>query len=381
MQVAVQLEFKADRKEPLGDLIRRIAALFASTGLEPAIQATFSDGPAGIRTSSAVERALKKHPHLAPLEKNDSPMPGGGLPPIRRLTNSDPSIAFPIADVLVLADGIPRSLPFHAVSVHFGHQEFGRVVFPVGLTPPTGIAIGDGWWVNGRNRSLSAFYAVDGERSSKKLPDPPAAVAAILAGLGKPKRTAQFVASQVVAAPTERAADQVQPAVAREAVAIGPILAKYRSGMKAFIERLKLPYDLPPANDARRGSLGASGPLKPALVAAFKPRGYDCRSGSGTFTLRRRAPTNHVVDIELDVGSWSRSLTFMFHVHGPGFTATLMPPVTARDDARQYPIGDTANWEQIVANVAVIVEELERTFVVEITAAVEPAPEWFDPGR
>ena len=58
-----------------------------------------------------------------------------------------------------------------------------------------------------------------------------------------------------------------------------------------------------------------------------------------------------------------------------------MPPVTRRDDGRQYPIGDTANWERIVANLAAIVDELERTFVVDVEQAVGPAPAWFDPGR
>ena len=78
--------------------------------------------------------------------------------------------------------------------------------------------------------------------------------------------------------------------------------------------------------------------------------------------------------------TWSRSLTLMFRVLGPGFNATLTPPVSVRDDARQYPIGDTANWERIVANIAAIVDELERTFVPEIEAAVGSAPEWFEPG-
>jgi hypothetical protein len=52
-----------------------------------------------------------------------------------------------------------------------------------------------------------------------------------------------------------------------------------------------------------------------------------------------------------------------------------------RDGSRQYPIGDTSNWEQIVANIAAVVDELDRTFVSEIVAAVDPAPEWFEPGR
>jgi hypothetical protein len=268
------------------------------------------------------------------------------------------------------------------VSVHFGHADFGKLSgFVPGLAPPTGIAIGDGWWVNGRNRSLSAFYVVEADATSKKLPDPPTAIGAILAGLGKPKRTAQLVAPGEPAIAPATTAGSAPPSVPQEIALISPIVSKYRSGMKALIERIGLPHDLPPAAEARQRSLGASGPLKPTLVEAFKPRGYDCRGGSGTFTLRRRTKTNHIVEVDLDVGTWSRSLTFMFHVRGPAFNATLMPPVTARDDPRQYPIGDTANWQRIVANMGAIVDELERTFVPEIEEAAGPAPEWFEPGK
>ena len=130
MNVAVQVEFKADRKEPLGDVVRRVVALFQQSGLAPEILATFSDGPGGILNISAVERAIKKYPHLARFERNDPPLKGVAIPPIRRLTNSDTSDPFPIADVLALADGVPRSLPFHAVSIHFGHADFGKASFP-----------------------------------------------------------------------------------------------------------------------------------------------------------------------------------------------------------------------------------------------------------
>jgi hypothetical protein len=371
VNVAVQVEFKTDRKEPLGELIRRVAELFDRNGLQAEVVATFSDGPGGIRHTSAVERALKKHPHLGRFERNDAPLQGPGLPTIRRLTNGEASNPFPMTDILALADGVPRSLPFHAVSVQFGHADFGRATFPLGVAPPTGITISDGWWVSGRIRGLHAFYAVEGDAASKKLPDPPSAIAAIFASLGKPKRKAQFIA------PTRPLTPSAAPQLAR----VRAIVVKYRSGMKALVERIGLPYDLPPGKDVLRASLGARGPLKPTLVDVFTPRGYDCRGDSGTFTLRRRTRADHVVEIELDVGTWSRSLTFMFHVYGPEFTATLMPPVTLHGDAGQYPIGDTASWERIVANMAAIVDELDRTFVVEIDDAAGQAPEWFDPGR
>jgi hypothetical protein len=378
MHVAVQLEFKADRKEPLGDLIRRVAAQFEAAGLEPTITASFSDGPSGLRVTSAVERALKKYPHLAALDRQDVPVPlVPNLPAVRRLSNIDSAAVFALADVTALADGVPRSLPFHAVHVVFAHAGFGTIVLPMGISPHAGVTIGDSWWVNGRMRSMTAFYSVEGAAASKTLPDPPPPIAAVLGGLGKTKSKAHFVAPEPAApdAPADAAS------IPREARAIREVIQKYRKDMPATLERIGLPHDLPPASEARRASLGASGPLKPALVDAFAARGYDCRGGSGMFTLRRRTAANHIVDIELDVGTWSRSVTFMFSVRGPRFNATLIPPVTRRDASPQYPIGNTANWERIVANIATIVEELDRTFVPEIEGVADPAPAWFDPGR
>ena len=107
MNVAVQVELKAEKKEPLGALLRRIADQFERGGLQPKILATFSDGPGGIRPTSAVERAIRKHPHLARFERDDAPLQG--IPTIRRLTNADASDPFPWSDLLALADGVPRS--------------------------------------------------------------------------------------------------------------------------------------------------------------------------------------------------------------------------------------------------------------------------------
>jgi hypothetical protein len=193
-------------------LVRRAADAFEAAGLAPTIVASFNDSPGAIRKRSAVERAVRKYPHLVRFERDDAPLQTAGIPRIRRLTNvdasspDDPEKPFPIADLLALADGVPRSLPFHGVSVTLRHADFGRIEgFPVNMTPRTGITITDGWWVNGRTRDLTAYYAVEGESAAKKLPDPPAAVGAILASLGKPQRSAQFVAPGV-AAPSQDAA-------------------------------------------------------------------------------------------------------------------------------------------------------------------------------
>jgi hypothetical protein len=373
MQVAVRMEFKAERREPLGVLIRRVAAQFERAGVQPTIVASFSDGPGGI-TTSAVDRALKKYPQLTPFERDDAPSPR--MAPIRRLTNRGVPQPFAMADVLALADGVPRSLPFHGATVHFGHDDFGQATASAWrAAPEPGITIHDSWWVNGRKRALFVLYLVDADPAANRLPSPPASIHAILEALGKPRATAQFVArSSDTKASTEGGASAV-------ASDIAAIVAKYSSCMPSLIERLGLPHDLPPQNEARQMNLGGSGPLKPALVRAFASRGFDCHGATGTFTLRRRTAENHVVELALDVGTWSRSVIVMLRVRGPGSSATLHVPLSTRAQVGQYPIGDVENWERIVENLAMIVDELERTFVKEVEAAVGRAPEWFGPGR
>jgi hypothetical protein len=376
MRIAVQVELKADRREPLGALVRRVAAQFQQEAIQPTIVAFFTDSPGGT-TTSAVDRALKKYPHLAAFERKDSPVPG--MPSIRGLTNPDVQHTFEIKDLLALADGVPRSLPFHTIAIQFRHAEFGQAVPNASPAAPSlGVTIHDSWWVNGRKRTLTALYSVDVDAACDKLPDPPRAVRAILVGFGKPRKSRQFILKPSnAAAPNETGASTV----ASDRTAIAPIVAKHRGGLRSLIERLGLPHDLPPENQARQINRGASGPLKPTLVNVFGPRGFDCHGGSGIFTLQRRTTGNHVAELKLDVGTWSRSVTAIFRVRGPGFNAALELPITVRAQGHQYPIGDVENWQRIVGNLATIVDELERTFVKEIEAAVGRAPDWFNPGR
>ena len=75
---------------------------------------------------------------------------------------------------LALADGVTRSLPFQSVNVLLSHADFGKAQdFLVRLTRRPEYRFGDGWWINGRNRSLSAFYAVDADATAEEASDPP----------------------------------------------------------------------------------------------------------------------------------------------------------------------------------------------------------------
>jgi hypothetical protein len=259
--------------------------------------------------------------------------------------------------------------------------------------------IGDAWWINGRMRSLSALTLVDADPASKKLAPLPEPVVVILEACGKIKKTAQApfppVASAAPiapqpAAPQASAPDPAAPdPVAPNPIAPNPdaaravraIVEDYRARFDEILDRAALPHDLPPLRDALQNmALGqTSGPKKPVLVRAFKPLGYDCQAASGTFTLRRRTRGNLTVEISLDVGTWSRSLTAFFKVHGLGFRAVLPLPASRAAGGGQYPIGDAERWQQLVDNLAALVIELDRSFVPDIEAASGPAPEWYRP--
>jgi hypothetical protein len=164
--------------------------------------------------------------------------------------------------------------------------------------------------------------------------------------------------------------------------AVSEVVRGYRARLAEITERIEFPHDLPPAMEARGGTLSfaeKTGPKKPVLLRAFGPMGYDCKSESGVFTLRRKTSSNLTLEISLDVGTWSRSLTGTFSVHGLGFGAPLRLPVSRRAGAMQYPIGDAGRWQKLVDNLAAAVKEFERTFVPAVEAAAGPSPEWYTP--
>jgi hypothetical protein len=383
VHVVLQTTFRANKKEPLAELLERIHAAFIASGLcEPALQFSFSDAPVPGFVSS-VDRVLKRHPDLNRFVSTAAYGPNG--PPIRQISNGPgspaqgESVEFPL--LLAVAGGVPRSFPFHNLSVRFQEPAFGAAS-PLqpglfgSMTP--GIVVTDSWWVNGRQRSLSAVTWVEADPASKKLPSPSVPVATVLAACGKAKSMVQIplVEHPPASAP---AASGVNP---EASVAVGAIVRDYRAALGEAIDRAALPHDLPPSSEARRTTaLGqTTGPKKPVLLRAFKPMGYDCTGGSGTFTLRRRTAGNLTVEVSLDVGTWSRQITAGFLVQGLGFRARLPLPVSKRDmGGVQYPIGDAAQWQRIVENLAALVAEFDRSFVPAVEAAAGPSPEWHRP--
>lgn len=339
--------WRVAKSENSAALLRKVLAASGDLG-PPIVTFLAMDSPVGA-AASATARAVKKFPEVAPLA-TDVKLPGA-TEAIPGLSNAAADGRLPIAMDLLLAvlDGVPRSFPFHQVGV--------TLQWP----PPESaqLHIGDMWWVNGRMRSLTLLCQAEADTAAKKAPAPGPAIQALVEALGKPKSTAIEPADVSIAGPSREFLDIVQ---------------RYRSRLDAHSATLVLPHAFV------SGGVGhAAGPMKPALVAAFGPRGFECRGESGAFFLRRRTPSNHVVELSLDVGTWSHSFTGFLLVHVPGYRATL--PLMVGHGVRQAAIAGADGWLRLVENLCVVVDDLERTFVAEIEAVAGPAPGWFEPGR
>jgi hypothetical protein len=411
-------------------MVERVHGAFLSAGFgEPTVRFALADPPgsleaglvqaiAGIKRVSSIERVVKRWPELERFARVESSAAQRGAK-TRVMSNLMPSGAIEPVDFATLkeiARGVPKSFPCHGLTLHFSAPGFSdgpelaaapdartlstlmRAGVDIGAGHPTsaGISAQDSWWVNGRQRSLSALRVVDADQAAKKLPAPPANVASVLAACGKARKTIQL--PLVIGPPgaqPERV-DHLGVGASETGEAMRAVVHAYRAKMTELLETL--PHDLPQEDQATRNpeltgaGLPATGPKKPDLVRAFAPLGYDCRGESGTFTLQRRTPGNLTVRLLIDVGTWNSAVMASMQVIGlmdaKGFKAALSLPVSRRAARRmvrgvelagQFPIGSPDRWRRIVDNLAALVAALDRSFVPEIEALSGPSPEWFRP--
>jgi hypothetical protein len=375
MRVAMNHSFAASKKEPLAELTGRIRQAFLDAGMrEPTIRFTLM-GSGRVEGDSPIDRVLKRHPEMKRFETFTALIPGGSES--RLLTNASSGEAAEYSTILAIAAGVPRSYSFSAVVLHFHAPAFGERLIGLpkfGHSLP-GVMVTDNRWVNGRHRALSVYTVVEAEEGDKQLPPNPEPVDAVIKACGKVRRTDQV---HLLAPDGRTIVGSIPPA---NVEAVNSIVADYRARIKEVVELAGLPHNLPPAAEIRDQNAGSiAGPRKPALESAFKPMGYSCRGGSGEFHLTRRTSGNLTIELYLDVGTWSHTVSAVFVVQGAGFKASLGIPVAPQDAAYgQYPIGDAAQWQKIVENLAALVRELNRSFVPEIEQAAGPTPAWYQP--
>jgi hypothetical protein len=374
MRVATNHTLAAGKKEPLAELIGRIRQAFLDAGQpEPTIRFTLM-GEGRVEGHSPIERVLKRHPEMKRFETFTKLL--GSPTESRLLTNAASGDAAEYSTLLAIAAGVPRSYPFSAVVLHFHAPAFGERLagLPKFGDMFPGVMITDNRWVSGRHRVLSAYTVVEADEADKKLPANPKPVDAVIQALGKVRRTDQV---HVLAPDGRTIVGSIPP---EKVEAVKAIVADYRARIKEVVELAGLPHNLPPAAEIRLENAGVTaGPRKPALETVFKPMGYGCQGGSGEFHLTRRTSGNLTVELYLDVGTWSHSVSAIFMVKGAGFKASLIIPVTPLGGPGQYPIGDAFQWQKIVENLAAMVRELDLTFVPEVEHAAGPSAAWYEP--
>jgi len=370
MRIALHTVVAVSRKEPLHELVGRVRKAFLDAGLgEPSIRFSLMEASSGKRVS-AIDRALKRYPEMERfLTRHKMAWGGEGA---RTLSNVETGEPAAYATLEAIAAGIPRSLPFHGVVLHFYAAEFGERLIglpAMGHSLP-GVLVRDNRWGGGRERELSVYTVAEVEATDKKLPPNAPAVEAVIKALGKAKKAVQV--------PIRAPGGGLAGSIALESVeAVKAIEADYRARIGELVEAAAMPHRLPPAAEAWQPGVLA-GPRKPVLEAAFKPMGYSCTGGSGVFHLARRTLQNLTVELNLDVGTWSHAVSAIYLVKGAGFQASLGVPV-APERFGQYPIGDAEQWQKIVENLAAMVRELERSFVPAVEQAAGPSPAWYEP--
>lgn len=370
MHVALQTPIAISKKEPLSELAGRIRKAFLDAGLgEPAIRFTLIDAGPGV---SSIDRVLKRLPEMERFITERPLMPG--TRDVRMISNSKTGEPCDYAMLDAIAAGVPRSFPFRSVSLHFHAPEFGERLIglpAMGHSLP-GVLITDNSWVNGRQRTVVVYTVYEASATDKKLPPNAPGVDAVIKACGKAKKAVQVP----IPKPGGGLVTSIPEANQEPVKAVN---ADYRARIAEIATAADLPHTLPPMPEAMTENRGVlAGPRKPALEAAFKPMGYSCRGGSGQFHLTRRTAGNLTVELYLDVGTWSHMVSGNFTVSGAGFRATLGMPL-GPGIFGQYPIGDAAQWQRIVENLAAMVRELDRSFVPEIEQAAGPSPAWYEP--
>lgn len=366
VEIALRADIKVNKAEHTAEMIGRVHAAFLQAQLtNPLVCFTMIDA-AAMKTSS-VERVLKRFPDLKRFDYSAHPWAKAKMQ--RQIGNDfrSPASGEPVdlATLLQIVSGIPKAYPFSTAAVRLTHPLFGAEPHPD--TPQyfsPGVTIENCWALSKRNVSLTTLVIMDADPRRHDLPGPAQPLAAVLEACGRPTLTRQIVLPGQRTAVVQKVAAIAKDTEAR----LGEV-----------VQRARLPHDFSEQDD--HPPRQPIGPRKPALVTAFRPLGYDCRrEGMMVLVCRRRTASNLTVKLHLDFGSWGSLIHPTYSVHGLGFSAAIRLPVSPGFVSYNlHWLVDPLRWQQIVDNLAVLVAELDQSFVPAIDAAAGPNPLWYYP--
>jgi hypothetical protein len=396
--------FRSSKDETEGVVFDRILKLLVATGYNPEkIRFRFEDRPFGIKKTSAIDRAVKAYPELAPFQaevieqwnNNQRLTVLSNFEKEREIRSVPASPTCVPAGVLSeVMHGIPRRFPFWLAEIVFDDIAALNRTEPTlfsgndtlahrGLTGP-GLTAESRWWRSGRLRSLEAIATAVVSKDGQRLILPDTAEA-LLSHVGKIiHRGLKVTPDASQAAEFERqasAAAAVAQRYERNPFAGAPATEHYEANPSAEAPATNILYLLPDPGESmgiplieRRAAEIPS--IKELLKAEFKPMGYRYKSslsGRGTYTLHKKGPQNYVFEVFVDVSPIGGQFCGRFGVTSPqGFFAVRLqlPPF-----GHDYPVNE--HLPAVVKNTAFVVQKLEGTYVPELEAILGAAPPWF----
>lgn len=400
MKLLRHYDFRVARRDSVGELFRSVTAGFEKFGIVPRCSFYLEEFP--LQKVSPVDRLVKHAPEFEPFKipaiDSEDPLIGHG--PV--LTNLDsswnighaipPTIDIPINLLAEVADGIPRKFPFYISNFMFHgidlldasrerHAAANRrstfaprssarlpAQLPNRCVGPA-IVIASRSWQPHRDTTLEATVCVPAPPdNAESLPDIPAGIQTLLDEIG----TASQMAISIEPAP-----EGVDPKTGRPPK-LDALWTRYDDGI--WCEGIVLPHRIPSAEEVGHFGNWKIGPMKSVLLEVFNPLEFQYQnqdSGQGMYVMTKPTSRNNMIELSIDIGSYSRSALFGLTLHGfRHWIHVSIPAGGKQSNQSSYAILSIENWRQMLENVAVLVQHLERTFVVEAEEILGRSPRW-----
>jgi hypothetical protein len=331
------------------------------------------------------QRLLRAYPDLAPLRREDGTFASLDSR-FQEWTPDTPLVPISATTLLGVVDGIPRRFPFTFATFYVPEVSWASVDPPprAGTTPgpwpakfpeACRVPIPGILLVSRRSPSRREVFleatlpAATPEATDSTVRPVSDDIQQRLQTFGRMAPPELQVELEPHEIPTQAQGDQARA-----------LAASWNAGLPVLLARAR--HALPEVPSPTMGAGGLTTSNKPALVAAFRPRGWryeSSGSGAGAFLFSKRSPGGHRLTIFFDVGSWSRQCSGFINVSGPGWTSSFALACATGPRGQHYAIADDETWARAVENAAFVVDQLELTALPALEAIYPPSPPWFMP--